>query len=275
MIFKLISPSPSLSRYVRHYQLIHFNFTNEVEKPVKPYPPRPEQCIIFYPRDLMSIEYLATKKRVLLPRSIVAGQVTSRQNLHLGDDHMVLKVTFYPGALYHFTKLSLTEIADENADAESIFSREMKLLNDRLSGIPDFKTMVEQVEEFLLKSLRDSNTESDSVDAVAKILLQKPDRYSMAWLAKESCFSQRQFERKFSQRIGVSPKMFARISRFDKAFRLKDKNPKMDWLRIAMEMGYHDYQHLVKDFKDFAESLPAALIQEEALSPERFFGLSE
>ena len=275
MIFKLVPPSPLLNRYVRHYQLIHFTFAGADEKPVKPYPPRPEQCIIFYPRDLMSIEYQATQKKVHLPRSIVAGQVITRQNLHLGNDHMVFKIVFYPGALFHFTNLPLTHITDENVDAESIFSKEMRLLNDRLSGIPDFKTMVDQVEEFLLKALHRSNAGSDSIDAIAKILLREPDRFSMKWLAKESCFSLRQFERNFNQRIGVSPKLFARISRFDKAFRLKDKNPRMDWLRIAMETGYHDYQHLVKDFKNFADVLPNSLIQEEALSPDRYFGFRE
>src|SRR5258706_3915314 len=105
MIFKLISPCPALSQYVRSYQLIHFEFTGDDEKPVKPYPPRPEQCIIFYPRDPLTIEYQTTQQKIIQPRSIISGQVVSRQNLHIGNDYIVLKVIFYPGALFHFIQM--------------------------------------------------------------------------------------------------------------------------------------------------------------------------
>lgn len=87
MIFKLIPPSPALSHYVRNYQLIHFVFASNIGKPVKPYPPRPEQCIIFYPRDPLTIEYPAIHQKIVQPRSIISGQVVSRQNLHIGNDY--------------------------------------------------------------------------------------------------------------------------------------------------------------------------------------------
>ncbi|CAA9503435.1 MAG: Transcriptional regulator, AraC family [uncultured Segetibacter sp.] len=150
MIFKLLQPSALLSPYVKNYQLIHFVFIDNNEKTVKPYPPRPEQCIIFYPRDPLTIEYQATHRRFIQPRSIVSGQVVTRQNLHIGNDYIVFKVIFYPGALFHFTQMPLTEITDDNIDAESVFSKEMRLVNERLNSLDNLETMVEIVEDFLL-----------------------------------------------------------------------------------------------------------------------------
>ncbi|MEJ7683361.1 MAG: helix-turn-helix domain-containing protein [Segetibacter sp.] len=275
MIFKLLSPSPALSQYVRNYQLIHFVFTGATEKPVKPYPPRPEQCMIFYPRDPLTLEYQTTQQKVLQPRSIISGQVVSRQNLHIGDDYIVLKVIFYPGALFHFVQLSLTEITDWNIDAEAVFSKEIRLLNERLNSTDNLQTMVTLVEDFLFKRIQKSKIAYNPIDPVAKLLLCHPDKFSLNYLAKQSCLSARQFQRKFSERVGVSPKLFARISRFDKAFRLKFYNPSLDWLRIAVELGYHDYQHLTKEFTEFADVLPNSLIQEESRSPECYFGFKE
>ncbi len=275
MIFKLLSPSPALSQYVRNYQLIHFVFTGTNEKPIKPYPPRPEQCLIFYPRDPLTIEYQATKRKILQPRSIISGQVVSRQNLHIGDDYIVLKVIFYPGALFHFVQLPLTAITDWNIDAETVFSKEIRLLNERLNSTDNLQTMVALVENFLLKRIQKSKIACDSIDTVAKLLLCHPDKFSADYLARQSCLSARQFQRKFSERVGISPKLFARISRFDKAFRLKNCKPSFDWLRIAVELGYHDYQHLAKDFREFADALPNSLIQEESRSPDRYFGFKE
>jgi hypothetical protein len=107
-----------------------------MEKPIKPYPPRPEQCIIFYPRDPLTIEYQNSKRKIVQARSIISGQVISRQNLHIGNDYIVIKVIFYPGALFHFLQMPLTNITDWNIDAESFFSKEMRLVNERLNSTP-------------------------------------------------------------------------------------------------------------------------------------------
>jgi AraC-like DNA-binding protein len=275
MIFKLIPPSPALSLYVRSYQLIHFVFDAHTLKPVKPYPPRPEQCIIFYPRDPLSIEYQATGQKVTQPRSIISGQVVSRQNLHIGDNYIVLKVIFYPGALFHFVQLPLHEITDLNIDAEAVFSQEIRQVNEQLNSTDNLYTMVGFVEGFLLNRLRKSTASCSPVDKAARVLLHHPEKFSLDDLAKHSSLSVRQFQRKFNERVGVSPKRFARISRFDKAFRLKYDNPAMDWLQIALHTGYQDYQHLSKDFVEFAHALPNRLIQQESHSPDRFFGFKE
>ncbi|MDQ4139648.1 MAG: helix-turn-helix domain-containing protein [Bacteroidota bacterium] len=275
MIFKHLPTSAALSQYIRNYQLIHFVFDNNTEKPIKPYPPRPEQCIIFYPRDPLTIEYQSTQQKILQPRSIISGQVVTQQNLHIGNDYIVLKVIFYPGALYHFIQMPLTEITDGNIDAESVFSKEMRLVNERLNSTDNLEGMVLMVEDFLLRMISKSKSTCNSMDAIARILMHQPDKFSLDFLADQSCLSTRQFQRRFKERVGVSPKLFARLSRFDKAFRLKYYKPNLDWLQIAIETGYHDYQHLVKDFTEFADVLPNNLIQEESRSPECYFGFRE
>jgi AraC-like DNA-binding protein len=275
MIFKLIPPCPALSQYVRSYQLIHFVFTPDTPKPVKPYPPRPEQCIIFYPRDPLTIAYQTTGQKIVQPRSIISGQVITRQDLHIGNDYIVLKVIFYPGALFHVAGFPLTEITDTNLDAEAVFSQDIRLINEQLGSTGNLQAMVALVEGFLLKRIRRSKVAYSPIDEVAKVLLQHPNQFSLDYLAAQSCLSIRQFQRKFSERVGISPKRFARISRFDKAFRLKYDYPAMDWLQVAMETGYQDYQHLCKEFISFAHALPNTLIQEEARSPDCYFGFRE
>lgn len=243
-----------------------------MQKPVKPYPPRPEQCIIFYPRDPLTIEYLSTRQKIVQPRSIISGQVVSRQNLHIGNNYIVIKVIFYSGALFHFTHMPLTSITDWNIDAESLFSKEMRLVNERLNSTDDLDIMVAIVEGFLLGQLNKTKIAFSPIDIVAKHLLSQPYGFRLDYLADQSCLSIRQFQRKFSEHVGVSPKLFARISRFHKAFRLKYEYPHFDWLRVAIETGYEDYQHLSKDFQAFANGLPNQLLQEESSSPDTYFG---
>jgi AraC-like DNA-binding protein len=71
------------------------------------------------------------------------------------------------------------------------------------------------------------------------------------------------------QRIGVTPKYYARLCRFWKAFKEKENRPDLDWLSLALDHGYTDYEHLAKDFRQFAGVTPIILLQETARDPER------
>lgn len=94
-------------------------------------------------------------------------------------------------------------------------------------------------------------------------------------IAREACLSTKQLERRFKERLGVNPKLYERIIRFDKAFRLRNARPDFDWLRIAVETDYHDYKHLAKEYKDFTGLTPTAFHEIENKAPERQFGLIE
>jgi transcriptional regulator GlxA family with amidase domain len=87
--------------------------------------------------------------------------------------------------------------------------------------------------------------------------------HSIDSLAAAACLSARQFERSFVERVGMGPKLYSRIVRFDRAFRLKEREPAADWLSVALACGYYDYRHLVRDFRDFAGVTPPALLAAE------------
>jgi transcriptional regulator GlxA family with amidase domain len=88
-------------------------------------------------------------------------------------------------------------------------------------------------------------------------------------LAHEACLSVSQLERRFVQQLGVGPKLYTRIGRFSRAHALKQARPELDWLHVAVACGYYDYQHLVKDFRQFAHATPPALLLAQAQAPDR------
>jgi AraC-like DNA-binding protein len=73
----------------------------------------------------------------------------------------------------------------------------------------------------------------------------------------------------------VNPKLFSRIARFDQTMKLKSTHPNKDWLEIALEIGYYDYQHMARDFKEFTKQSPLEFFRAEKGAPERSFGHSE
>jgi transcriptional regulator GlxA family with amidase domain len=96
----------------------------------------------------------------------------------------------------------------------------------------------------------------------------EPLQPSVDWLARQACLSPRQFNRKFTERMGVGAKLYGRLVRFHRACVFKAANPAIAWPNVALQFGYTDYQHLVRDFRQFANAAPNAWLREESESPE-------
>jgi transcriptional regulator GlxA family with amidase domain len=133
--------------------------------------------------------------------------------------------------------------------------------------------MVEAVENYLMKMVGQAKPDVHPIDSVANCLTVDPTRFSLDWLANQACLSPRQFNRKFTERMGIGPKLYSRLVRFYSAYLFKEANPDIDWFTIAINFGYADYQHLVKDFKQFTNATPNLWVQEEGTSPEHLLQL--
>jgi AraC-like DNA-binding protein len=275
IVFDYRPPSPGLREYVRLFQIVGFEFKASETVPWKPYWPRPELCLSFYPRKTELIESPQGEKEEVKLRSIIRGQSCAITNRQPHKNFILFQVVFQPGALFRLIGLPACELTNTYVDAESVFPIEINLVNQRLSSTDDHLEMVAIVEEFLYFLVRRSRYDLRPVDKISYFLLTNPRPISLDWLAREACLSRKQFYRKFVECMGVSPKMYTRIIQFDNAIKLKNAHPAKDWLSIALELGYYDYQHLVRDFKEFTHLTPAQFYLLDSQAPERKFGYRE
>ena len=275
MVLTEFIPSPSLSQFVRVFRVVHFVFDNITKIPYKPYPPRPEHCLSFYPRDSETVEYVNNRTKIGNLKSVVIGQQSEVTNRFVGKDFLVFQVVFSPSGLYRLTGIPSEQLNNCYLDAETIFEKDIKEINDKLNDAKDFKEMVAVVESFLLKKINRGVKDFHRLDQVSNLILKTDKILNVEWLAKESCLSLRQYERKFIERMGVSPRYFSKVVRFENAFRMKNTDPNLDWLSIAIKCGYYDYQHLAKDYKAFTNQTPNGFHLLDSASPERKFGTSD
>ncbi len=278
-------PSPPLREYVRQVQLIRFDFGTAAVIPYKPYWPRPENCLTFYPRDRETITYADNTNKLTKSRSVLIGQPTLLTNRYMGRNFTVLQVVFQPGALFRLTGLPVHELTDTFVDAEAVFSTEIQRVNDRLNSTDDSGEMVIIVESFLHQLIRGAKKDGLPIDKIGHLMLyaalvhpsQSTTRLlrSVDWLAKEACLSNKQFYRKSMERMGISPKLFDRLIRFNQAAWLRTEHPAKDWLSIAVESGYYDYQHMARDFRAFTTLTPNDFLRQDSQAIPCAFGLME
>jgi AraC-like DNA-binding protein len=273
MLIKDIQPHKSLTEFVRKYQIIRWQYDDNSTPSNKYLAPRPEHSLTFYIRDLQYYSFIGTTKKESYPKSIVSGIHTTTLIRDCGHDFWALKIIFQPCALYRLTGIPMHELVSNFADAEVIFGKEIDHVYNGLNGSNNLSEMITQIEIYLRKIISKRTKDFHPIDLVCQELIVQNNPQNLDILANKSFLSTRQFIRKFEERTGISPKLFDRIVRFDKAYRYKNNHPNLDWLTISLHNGYYDYQHLSKDYKDFTGHTPASYYAIDIKAPERDFGL--
>jgi AraC-like DNA-binding protein len=276
MLIKDFPPSPGLQEYITKYQVMRFLFDRNSLLPVKYHTPHPEHCVTFYIRDVQRYSNINSQTIFTYPRRVINGMYDTAINRYGGYDFLAIKVILQPGILFRLTGISPQELANSFIDAELMWGKEVRMACDRLMNAQSLPEMLGLMEIFL-KNLFTTHLSKSThpVDKASWFILQQKSPASLDWLADQSCLSKRQFIRKFEERQGSSPKTFDRIVRFDRAYRMKNAHPTIDWLSIALDCGYYDYQHLVRDYKEFTSLTPQGLFDLEREVPERSFVVFE
>lgn len=270
MYLREIMPNPQLANYVRLYRIIDFQFPNLEPIPPKAYTPRPEQCLQFFPTPTI-IEYPDQNKLVRPKNALIIGQHTVINNRTVFQKFLSLQVLFQPGALHRLVGISIDELTDQLTEASDVLGPDVDIVNEQLFYANNHEHMITIIEQFLIKIVNRCRKSLESIDLVSQQMLDL--EFPLDWYVSNAFLCHRQFDRKFIQRLGVSPKEYLRIIRFDKAYRMKNCFPEMSWFNIAISCGYFDYQHLSKDYKEFTGHTPPAFFALE--SPERILGIEE
>lgn len=272
MVLQEYKPSSILLEYIRTYRLVNFICLTDHSLPAKAYPIRPEHCLSFYARGNETVEYQKSGAKQGNLSTVLFGQQTEVTNRHNLNNLLLIQVVFKPGGLYRLTGIPSNYLTNQCIDAQTVFSKEIKYVNDKINDCKTFLQMIEVVEAFLLNEIKRKIIKIHSLDVATSQLFRSNLIPSVDILAKNAFQSTRQFERNFKQRMGISPKYFLKVMRFENAFRMKNKNSQLDWLTIAISCGYYDYQHLAKDYKDLTGLTPNQFHEIDLQGPERFFG---
>jgi AraC-like DNA-binding protein len=274
-ILRDILPNLMLREYVQKHKIIRFTFDKNAHIPFKAYYPRPEQCLIFYLRDVGKISYEYDNKILADPKCSISGQATGIINRYVSHDFWALQIVFQPGALFRLTGIPSYELTNTFIDAEAIWGKEIRVAHEQMSNSDDVDAAVKIAEIFLEKIVQKSKRDFLGIDRASQLILCQNKHISLDKMAAEACLCIRQFNRKFNERVGVNPKTFEKIVRFNNAFRIKNAQPNLDWLSIALACGYYDYNHLAKDYKEFTHLTPTGLFEADTKAPERLFGVIE
>ncbi|HEU4608132.1 MAG TPA: helix-turn-helix domain-containing protein, partial [Chitinophagaceae bacterium] len=167
-------------------------------------------------------------------------------------------VFFQAGGFFRLTGMPLNALLDREEDAGLFFGEELYQLEQRLKEAFDPQEIGRHIELFLRKRMARA-ADLLPIDHAINSLVKSHGNLPIERAAALACLSTRQFERKCQERLGLNPKLFARLIRFTKVYTIKESRPEFKWTQIAYDLGYHDQMHLIRDFKTFAGFAPSVM----------------
>lgn len=260
MEYQKYKPCSQLEPFVECY--FSWNSQENIEPTIVESPPSGFCSIVFNYSDPY---YLETKKfgKKSVPQQFISGQAIYSYKLFLEGRIGLCGIVFKPTALATIFNLPMYEFVEERVDLYKIFNNIIldRIIN-QIKFAVDSREKVQFMEEFLLQQYYEKKPELDYIDKAANYIVEHNGMLQVNDLLAESCMSRRTFERKFFQKVGLSPKYYARIRRIGYICNLIAGKKKVDWAKIFYECEYYDHAHFIKDFQEFTGRSPQQYLNE-------------
>jgi AraC-like DNA-binding protein len=163
----------------------------------------------------------------------------------------IVGVHFRPGGAARFLGVPAIELADTHVDLDVLWGREAGHLRDSLCSADSAATRFDRIEAALERRMA---PEPGRPMVRAAVTSLSRSAHGVGALVSASGLSHRRFVDVFAREVGMTPKRFARVARLQRA--LARVRPGMSWAAIALEAGYSDQSHLIRELEDFTEMTP-------------------
>lgn len=194
------------------------------------------------------------------------GQTVKPIDLVTAGSSTLLVFYFYPHVLCGIFGFNAQEITDACVDLSLLPIAPGMRMAEHLQESDSLHCDIDLISGYLLQLIALQKKEVDGVlqYAVTHLLRSKGDA-SLRLLHKELCLTERTFERRFSQYIGVSPRMFSKICRFQASLNQLKESRYNKLSDVAFENGYTDQSHFIRTFRAFTGFSPLEFIRQPSL----------
>jgi AraC-like DNA-binding protein len=247
-------PHPALRRYVRRY----VGYTERTSIPVPRVEfPGPQVVVIFEFGPPVSIFMRPDSPAAArYPGGFVAGiddgpTVVAHDGYQRG-----LQLDLTPIGAHRLFGLPMSDIARRVLPLADVWPRNQHDLCDRLRDAPDWDARFDLLDRIVGARAVDSYRATDAIEWAVERIERSAGAVPMRTLARELGYSQKHVIQLFRDQVGVPPKLLARIIRFDRLVQHLRSGRAGSWADLALEVGYYDQAHLVRDVRQFTGLKP-------------------
>lgn len=267
--FDIIKPCSLLEPFIKYYWIL--DYESNVVEPIRVIPYGCVQFTFYLGERINSLG--SNNDSSYKDQAVVTGQISSFFDVFPQGKIRLITIVFKPFGAKPFFDFPIFEIQNNIIPIKDINNKEWLDLENRLGDCVDNKSIVSCLENNLLKKL-EKNTLFNSYSSInnERIMLainridDSKGTINIKDLSSLVCLSDKQFNRIFADYVGMNPKNFLRIIRYQ-SFLLKLQNSNIkatkavDFLDLVYDCGYYDQSHLINNFKEFTGYTPKEYIK--------------
>lgn len=218
-----------------------------------------EHTLSFCLRGQATMHYRSGSAAVIPRIHFVGAHTRSPGCAYFAGQVLAFGIFLKPFASWQLFRIPPAQFAEQEFQAQEVFGPWINELWLSLAECGTFSDRIRVATETLLPFAEHAKPLTQTM-ASAQNLFQADSGMRIEQVARESCMSIRTYQRKFAADMGLSPKLFGRLRRFQMALDRKRASGGR-WLDVAHELGYFDQMHMVKEFRAFGGEAPSRLME--------------
>ena len=192
--------------------------------------------------------------------AVVCGVQSEFFVLETAQQESVIGVHFKPGGAFPFLHLNAGELLDAHVSLESLWGARAVTLRDRLLEAASPAAKFRILEQTLLAQADRALERHPAVTFALQDLQRVPNVRTVSDMAEYVGLCQRRFIQVFTEEVGMTPKLFSRVRRFQEVLHLVESQRTIEWAHVAAACGYYDQAHFIHDFRAFSGLNPTVYL---------------
>ena len=261
MVYSVFHPTPALCHIVDHYWYVSSQ-PGELEEQQYFYTPLLQALAFNFKRQ---VEHYALPDQTftLDKHAYLFGQGTGPRTA-TANKVDYLGVKFKPWGIAEITGINMEHLANQIIDVEDVWGNELESLCDEMQSTPSLERIIHILEKFLIKKYLTTTVRQrvNCTQNALTLINNTQGNIDIKTLQEQTNTSRKTLERAFTHYIGIHPKLYTRIVRFNAAkSRLDVLEKNASLTAIALESGYYDSSHFIAEFKFFADFTPLGYLK--------------
>ena len=192
-----------------------------------------------------------------VPKAFLSGQFTANYTLELNGQIGVAGIVLKPCTVHNIFNSRMSELVNARAPLSFFPGLPVDILWTAVKNESSDEGKIKIMEELMMSYLPVAKSNISIIDEAVEYVDTCKGCISVEAVAGELNISRRYLEKKFLEKVGVSPKFYARLKRFGSLSNRIAHQEKIDWQEIVLEYNFHDQSHLVKEFMEFNQMNPS------------------
>jgi AraC-like DNA-binding protein len=257
--YRELRPHRPLDRFIRCFWFLKGDAAESNGEPQKILPDGCMEIVIHIGAPFRRVRDAVVQTQ---PRAFLVGQLTECFLLEQRGFVHVMGVRFTPPGTSAFLPFDLSDIQDEEVTVEELWGTRGRSLQEAVINANSDDERVRLVENFMLGQFSGRDFDNRLEEAV-RIMQRNQAGTTVAGISKRVGWCERQFERQFMRKIGMSPKALLRTVRFQNLLQLARSGEATGWASLAVDCGFSDQAHLIREFKRFSGEPPEMFLRRD------------